>query len=67
MRVSDIFAQGGGDYHGDHHDGGHYSFGGYYGSKGRRGFGYYNGYNRGDRCGCYHDDDDGLLGLDLLD
>jgi hypothetical protein len=64
MRVSDIFAQGGGDHHDKN---GHYSYGGYYGSQGRHGYGYYNGYNRGHKHYHYHDDDGLLDGLIILD
>jgi hypothetical protein len=58
MSIAGIFALSGGGYDNGDSD---YSFGGYYGSRGRGDFGEYNGYNGGnDRC-C--DDDDGLLGF----
>ena len=57
MSIAGIFALGGDGYKDDDGD---YSFGGYYGSRGRGRFGEYNGYNGGDEK-CCRDDNDGLL------
>ncbi len=64
MSIAGIFALSGGGY--DNGDS-NYSFGGYYGTRGRGRFGTYNGYNDGNEKCCVDDDDDGgLLGF-LLD
>ncbi|MGH3972425.1 MAG: hypothetical protein ACRDS9_03740 [Pseudonocardiaceae bacterium] len=63
MSIAGIFALGSGYEDSDSN----YSFGGYYGSRGRGRFGAYNGYNDGrERCCRDDDDDDGLLSF-LLD
>ena len=60
MSIAGIFTLGGGGYEDKDSN---YSFGGYYGSRGRGRFGSYNGYNRGDEKCCRNDDNDGLLGF----
>ncbi len=67
MSIAGIFALAGGGYEDNGNNSkGNYSFGGYYGSRGRGRFGTYNGYNSGfSDCNCddYEDDDSGLLGF----
>jgi hypothetical protein len=59
MSIAGIFALSGGGYEGGDSD---YSFGGYYGSRGRGRFGKYNGYNDGfSDCCDDRDDNNGLL------
>jgi hypothetical protein len=58
MSIAGIFALAGGGYKDSDSD---YSFGGYYGSRGRGDFGEYNGYNGGEEK-CCRDDNGGLLG-----
>ncbi|HEX8761334.1 MAG TPA: hypothetical protein VF734_15470 [Pseudonocardiaceae bacterium] len=62
MSIAGIFALAGGGYDNNGSNGdSNYSFGGYYGSRGRGDFGEYNGYNGGEEK-CCRDGNGGLLG-----